>query len=825
MAFLGSTAIARAQPERTGDGGTSHEETTPPTLRSRTEAKYPPDALRDRLEGTVGLEIVVDETGAIVDARVTASAGHGFDEAALVAVRSFVFEPARRNGAAIRSTVQLAYEFHLPAVEPPPPPVVLPAPIPLQQGSDQTTLVLAARPQVAIGAPPERNAASQSTTSRDQLSLLPMRKPEDLFDAVPGLFTMRNAGGGKAQQQFGRGFLLDHGTDMAFFFDDVPVNAVSHAHGQGYTDMHFIILETVDRVDSTKGTYDASVGDFGTVGSATFRMADHVDESLAKLELAPSIGRQRAVVVESPGLGDKWRMVVAAEAFREDGPFVHPEDFEGLNGYVKATRILDARSELSVTATAYSGSWNMSGLLPARAVCGEGDGTPTPAAYAGSNCVNRFDSLDPSQGGASQRFMVSAQYRRQVDDHWDFKAGVYTLHSNLQIFPNDGVAASFQPDGIAHGSQIEQDDTRTQSGANVALTHRAVVGGMPVRTTVGLQFRDDDIVNELHRTEGRQRLDGVDGNIPGPVADSHINEVETGVYLEEEVRPARWLRFVLGARGDRVDAAVDNLSQTAIDPVSGYKGEAQFSPKATVVVSPVAPLDFFANYGRGFHTNDARTILFGNATTLIAPATGYEVGTTVRPVKGLSISAVGYLIDLVSELTISGDTASTSPAGPTRRYGLELMGHYELDRRLYADMTFTAAHSRYTDAADIAAGTVYLADAPIRTFSASLGGRQPIGTVTLSGAVTVRSIASRYGDSGPTPLVETGWTVVDAQATARWKNYELGADLFNVADTVYRGGQVEVSSRLPREGSNPPVGISFTPGLPRTLMGRAAVYW
>ena len=825
---LSLATAARAQPEPVGGPGVdapAQVEATSPVLRSRAEAIYPPDALRDRLEATVGIEIVVDEAGAVGDARVTVPAGHGFDEAALAAVRKFTFEPARRSGTAIRSTVQLAYEFHLPlAASPETAPVVAP-PAAAQQDPAQTTLVLAAQPQVAIGAPRERNAASTSTTSRDQIALLPMRKPEDLFDVVPGLFTMRNAGGGKAQQQFARGFLLDHGTDMAFFFDDVPINAVSHAHGQGYSDMHFIIVETVDSVDSTKGTYSADVGDFGTAGAATFRMADHLDESVAKLELAPSIGRQRAVVVESPDLGDKWRMVVASEAFHEDGPFIHPEGFQGLNGYVKATRVLDERSELSMTATAYSGAWNMSGLLPARAVCGEGDGTPTPAAYAGTHCVSRFDSLDPSQGGDSQRVMASAQYRRQLDTHWDVKASAYTLHSNLQIFPNDGVAAAFQPDGILYGSQIEQDDTRTQSGASAALTHRAVVAGMPLRTTLGLQFRDDDIRNELHRTEGRQRLDGVDANIPGPMADSRINETETAVYVEQEARPARWLRFVIGARGDRVDAAVDNLSQTALNRVSGYKGEAQLSPKATVVVSPIAPLDFFANYGRGFHTNDARTILYGDASTLIASAAGYEVGTTIRPLKGLSVSVVGYLIDLTSELTINGDTASTSPSGPTRRYGIEIMGHYQFDKRLYADVTFTAAHSRYTDAADIAAGTVYLADAPIRTFSASLGGRQPVGSVLVSGSVAVRSIADRYGDPGPTPLIETGWTVVDTQASARWKNYELGADLFNVADSVYRGGQTEVSSRLPGEGANPPTGISFTPGLPRTLMGRAAVYW
>jgi outer membrane receptor protein involved in Fe transport len=325
---------------------------------------------------------------------------------------------------------------------------------------------------------------------------------------------------------------------------------------------------------------------------------------------------------------------------------------------------------------------------------------------------------------------------------------------------------------------------------------------------------------------GRVRLDGVDGNIPGPIYDGHIDELETGLFAEEELRPARWLRFVLGARGDRVDVAVNNESPTAVDKVSGYKGQAQLSPKATAVVTPIDRLDLFANYGRGFHSNDARTLSSGQATTLLAAATGYEVGTTVRPIPGLSVSAIAFLIDLTSELVLDGDTATTSPAGPTRRYGAELAGRYNFDQRLYADVSFTTAHGRFTDAADVAAGTVYLPDAPVRTFSAGLGGRQPVGPHwTLLGSLTVRSMSNRYGDQGPTPLVETGWTVVNAGLGARWRFLEVGADLLNVADVKWREGQFEVNSRLPAEGPNPPAGISFTPGLPRTLMTHASVYW
>jgi TonB family protein len=814
--------------------GAHADSLTPPVLHSRAEAAYPPQALHDRLDASVGLEVVVAEDGSVADAHVTTPAGHGFDEAALAAIRRFTFEPARRNGVAIRSTVQLSYEFHPPAPPPepqaPPPPPPVPPPLPTQEGPDQSTLVVAARPSVPIGAPPERNAASDSTTDQNELSLRPRLRAEGLLESVPGLFSVQHAGGGKAQQDFARGFNLDHGTDYAFFVDGVPINAVSHAHGQGYSDLHFLIPETVARIDSTKGTYAADVGDFGTAGSTTFRMADRFDESLAKLELAPSTGHERLVVVESPDFGDRWHMVVAAEAFHENGPFIHPEDFGRVNGYAKATRDLDERSDLSFMVMAYSGSWNMSGVLPARAVCGEGDGTPTPAAYAGSHCISRWDSIDPTQGGAAQRVMAWTQYRRQVDRHWDLQATLYTLHSNLQLFPNDGLFAgaatptAFQPDGMLYGSQIEQDDTRTESGATVRLTHRTVLGGMPVRTTMGLQIRNDDIESQLHRTEARVRLDGIDANIPGPIYDGHINETETGAYIEEEARPTRWLRFVLGARGDRVDAAVNNESQTAVDKVSGYMGQGQVSPKATAVVTPIDPWDLFANYGRGFHTNDARTLYLGQATTLIAPATGYEVGTTLRPMPGLSLSAMGFLIDLSSELVIDGDTASTTPSGPTRRYGFEVTGRYNFDRRIYADLSFTTAHGRFTDAADVAVGTVYLPDAPVRTFSASVGGRQPAGPVTLIGSVTVRSMSDRYGDQGPTPLVETGWTVVNAEAGVRWKHLELVADLLNVGDVKWREGQFEVNSRLPGE-VNPPPGISFTPGIPRTLMVHAAVYW
>jgi outer membrane receptor protein involved in Fe transport len=681
--------------------------------------------------------------------------------------------------------------------------------------------------------------ASQSSATQDEISLVPKNRAESVLEVVPGLFSVQHSGGGKSQQYFMRGFDLDHGTDLAFFVDGVPVNAVSHGHGQGYSDLHFLIPETIAAVESTKGPYAARFGDFATAGTVSFRLADHVDESLGRIELGPN-GHERAVVVESPDLGNDWRMVVAAEAFHEDGPFIHPEDFGRLNAYARLTHDLDDRSRASLTLMAYGGTWNASGVLPARAVCGEGDGTKRPLAYSGSSCISRWDSLDPSQGGGSQRLMASLAYERRMPKGWDLQATLYALRSNLQLFPNDGIAAPFQPEGLLYGSQVEQDDTRTESGADIRLSQRARWRGIGLRSTFGLQLRDDAIEPQLHRTQRRARLDGIDALLPGPEYDSAIQETELGAYLEEEVQLTPWLRFVLGLREDRIDIAVSNEAQGPQTPecvaagtcqrTSGVRGAGQLSPKATAVLSPFRELDAYVSAGRGFHSNDARTIVGGSTTTLIAGATGAEVGATVRPLDGLSISADGYVLDVDQELTYDGDTATTELSDSTRRFGLEISARYRFLKTLFADASYSESSAHYTDAQDVRAGSDWVTLAPRRFFSAGVGARQPVGDFTLVGSVRVRSMADRpatpnWSPDGGVGLTATGFTLVDLQAGLRWKAVELGVDVINVGDVAWREGQFAVASKLPLETTPPAQGISFTPGWPRTALVHGVVSW
>ena len=670
---------------------------------------------------------------------------------------------------------------------------------------------------------PDPLAASDDTIDARELSLRPHRRAEDLTQDVPGLFTVQHAGGGKAQQYFLRGFDLDHGTDMASFVDGVPINAVSHGHGQGYTDLHFLIPETISQVDATKGPYSPLVGDFATAGSLSFHVADHVDESIAKVE-AGQDGHRRAVVVESPDLGPKWRMIAAVEAFDENGPFIHPEDYDRLSAVVKATRTFDDQSELTFTGMSYSGTWNMSGVLPARAVCGESDGTPVPAAYAGpGRCISRWDSLDPSQGGDSARYSIESTYRKPIP-HGELEASVYSLHSSFQLFPNDGIAAPFQPDGIRYGSQVEQDDARFEQGVNVRVRQKYSLADQPLVSTFGIQIRNDVVDSALHRTEDRMRLDGFPG-IPGPIEDSGIDITESGAYMQEDYRARKWLRVMLGGRADRIDGDVTNESPTAVVQPSGYRGATQLSPKAAIVASPSEQVDIFANFGQGFHTNDIRTVIVGSATTLIARATGGEIGTAIKPVRGLAVSAVAFLLDLTSEETIDGDTASTTPAGPTRRYGAEITARYQLDQWLYFQAAYTYAHARYTDAADIAAGTTLVELAPVHTLAGELGAIYPVAPhVSLMGSLDLRAMSDRPATSDGS-LTATGFAVVNGLAGVRVGRYEASLSVINIGNEVYREGQFAVASRLPGEGPNPAEGISFTPGAPRTFYGSLSIRW
>jgi outer membrane receptor protein involved in Fe transport len=654
------------------------------------------------------------------------------------------------------------------------------------------------------------DAASRLSVGRRELELRPRLRPGDVLEAVPGLFAVQHAGGGKANQYFLRGFDADHGTDIAFFVDGVPVNNVSHGHGQGFTDFHFLIPELVVGLDGYKGPYYAQFGNFATAGAVNLRLAEKFEESYAQYSVG-QYGIMRGLVIASPDVGETWRAVLAAEVYKNDGPFVNPEQLKRFNAYARLTHDLGPSSKVAMTWMSYGSSWVGSGQIPARAVCGEGEAQNAPPEAFGEKCIDRFGYIDPTEGGASQRHMLSLAYNTSSHDA-DLSSLVYALKYKFRLFSN----FTFFDQDPTRGDEIEQNDERVVLGGDFRARRHFHYGPSKFTTSFGLQARHDSIDNSLYHDERRVRLD--------ERAKSHIAESNVGVYLEEDMRLTPWLRLVVGARADRIDVNVDD-TRTArpageLD-ASGFRGAVRVSPKFLAMVSPVKELDLFANYGRGFHSNDARgVVLRQGGATLMTPAVGYELGARFKPTRDLYVQADAFLMDLESELVWSGDEGTTSPSGSTRRYGVEVSGRYRLSNWLFADADLTFVRPRYRENGGNGEA---VALAPTRTVTAGIAARPTYGDYTPFAAARIKHLADRPAIEDRS-LTAEGFTTVDANVGLRRKNVEVAVDVQNVFNATWREVNFASDTRLPYEPATVS-GIHYSPGWPRTVVGRVALYW
>ena len=754
------------------------DEAKPPTLRTQTEATYPPDARRDRIEGHVGLELTVDESGKVADAKVITPAGHGFDDAALAAVKNFTFNPARRGGSAIRATIQLGYEFHLPPADATPaPPVVAPPPPPArppteaaQTGADQSTLVLAQRPI---------SAASSFAVRDREFQLRPIGSVQDILRVTPGLVMVQHSGGGKANQYFLRGFDADHGTDLALSIDGVPINMVSHAHGQGFADTNFIIPEVVERVEVTKGPYFANQGDFATSGAVNMVSRSAFEHSSVGFGMSGSAGHGapgfRGLVIASPKV-EGIQATFAAEVGRQNGPFDNPENWDKYKLFNKLTFDINPVSSISLTHMSYAGNWHGSGQIPSRAV--------------ESGLISRFGSIDPDEGGNTARHQLALQYRLRPTENSEVKALAYmgtyrfNLYSNFTLFSRD-------PD---NGDEIEQVDRRTFYGAKVSYRVVHQIEGVRFDTTIGGDMRSDDIKNQLMNTTHRVPL--------ATVRDNQVHETLLGAYVNEEVTPLKWLRVDVGGRADLLSFAVDNQLGTpdATAPKTGVNGAHQFSPKTSAVVTPLqrddAQLDLYVNYGHGFHSNDVRGAFSTPAITPLTRAIGEEVGARTRLFRRWDLGAALWQLDLDNETTWNGDDGTTAVGNKTNRRGIEIETRYEITPWLAADLDLTFTKSQFTTDHENGGG---LALAPKQTWSGGLSARRELGPGTARAGLRFYGIGDRpASDDGV--IQAPGFTQFDLHAGYRLRRFDIALDIENLLNSTYRGAQFDTTSRLPQCG-------------------------
>lgn len=521
------------------------------------------------------------------------------------------------------------------------------------------------------GAKGEAGMASEITISGDEINARPVSRPGEVLEAVPGLIVTQHSGEGKANQYFLRGYNLDHGTDLAITVDGVPVNMRTHAHGQGYADLNWLIPETVAVMDVRKGPYFADEGDFASVGSVHIGLIDRT-RRLAQVTVG-SFGYRRLLGMDSAKVGD-GSLLVAGEVGTYNGPWDNPDNVRKLNGLVRYSQGT-ATDGLSVTGMAYVNRWNSTDQVPQRAITG--------------GLLDRFGSEDPTDGGNTNRFALSGRIA-QSDDLGSWKANAYVVKSQLDLFNN----FTYFLDDPVLGDQFHQHDDRLMAGANVSRTLNGSFAGLPTQTTVGLQSRYDAIDLALTDTFQRSFLSNVRSD--------KVGEGSVGVYAENTVRWTDWLRTTVGWRGDYYAADVTSLFNTAN---SGRADAALGSPKFRMVLGPFNQTEFFLGAGYGMHSNDARGATTTedptDPTTRLTPSPllvrtrGAEVGVRSRIVAGLDTSLSLFILDQDSEILFSGDAGDTSATRASRRYGFEWTNHYRPRSWIDIDADLAMTHARF----------------------------------------------------------------------------------------------------------------------------------
>jgi len=521
--------------------------------------------------------------------------------------------------------------------------------------------------------------ASQMTVTGEELNARPVTRPGEILEAVPGLIVTQHSGEGKANQYFLRGYNLDHGTDMAIWVDDVPINMRTHAHGQGYADLNWLMPETVNSVEIRKGPYFADEGDFGSAGNLHIGLIDSVNKSIAEMTVG-SFGYERVFGMGSTKLGE-GNLLFAGEAGAYNGPWVNPDDMRKISTMLRYSQGT-ALDGLSVTGMAYSNRWNSTDQVPQRAII--------------SGQIGLYGEEDPTDGGNTDRFALSARMAG-TDDAGSWKVSAYVVKSDLDLFNN----FTYFLTNPTLGDQFHQHDSRVMSGGAASRTLNGTFAGRPMETTFGVQTRNDDI--DLGLTDTYQR------SFLSNVRSDRVEEASVGVYVQNTVHWTDWLRTTLGWRGDYYWANVDSLFDANN---SGKVSAGIGSPKFTMTVGPFNKTEFFFGAGYGMHSNDARGATITEepvdrvanptaassplgASPLLVQTKGAEVGVRTKVIPGLDSSVSLFILDQASELVFNGDAGDTSASRPSQRYGVEWTNKYQPTSWLTLDGDLALSHARF----------------------------------------------------------------------------------------------------------------------------------
>lgn len=621
-----------------------------------------------------------------------------------------------------------------------------------------------------------------NTISRIDLNKQPVRSSQDILRTVPGLFIGQHQGGGKAEQIFLRGFDIDHGTDVTIAADGIPVNMVSHAHGQGYADLHFLIPELVDKVDFGKGSYYSQQGNFSTAGYVNFNTVNVLNKNTVKLEAGQFNTVRGLAMIDLLSKRQKdmgTNAYIASELLYSDGPFESPQHFNRFNVFGKLNTRLNDNNKLTFIASAFNSKWNASGQIPERTVS--------------SGLIGRFGAIDNTEGGYTGRINTSLKLNTdlnkntQLENHLYYSKYHFNLFSNFTFFLNDPV----------NGDQIRQRESRDLFGYQTKLSFDKDKGKWNFKSVYGAGFRTDKTKgSELSRALNKTTL-------LSTIQLGDINEINAFVFSDESISIGKWL-FNIGNRLDYFNFKYyDKVSQQQLP----YRSKIIYSPKFNIQYTVNKNTQLYIKTGKGFHSNDTRVVTGNSVNKNILPASyGADLGVFLKPSPSLLINAALWYQYLAQELVYVGDEGIVEPSGKARRLGVDFSARYQINKRLFADMNVNFAKPRSIEDPK---GENYIPLAPTLT---STGGLVWKSAKALNGSIRYRYMKERAANE-TNSVIAKGYTLTDVTINYTKPKYELGLAIENLFNVKWNESQFNTESRL-RNEPVPAEEIHFTPGTP-----------
>ncbi|MCY7421659.1 MAG: TonB-dependent receptor [Chitinophagaceae bacterium] len=628
-----------------------------------------------------------------------------------------------------------------------------------------------------------------STLAKVDLDLQPVRNTQELMRIVPGLFVAQHAGGGKAEQIFLRGFDCDHGTDIQVSVDGLPVNMVSHAHGQGYADAHFIIPETINNIDYGTGPYYTQHGNLNTAGYVAFSTYNNIARSQVQVEAGRyNTFRTLAMIDLLKKNKDKQSAYIAGEFNYTDGATINKQNFNRFNLFGKYNLAISSKTHLTASASGFKSKWDASGQIPERAV---NNGT-----------IDRFGSIDPTEGGNTERYNANLILSHAFSESLSivnqafYTRNIFSLYSNFTFFANDPI----------NGDEINQAEKRNIFGYNSKLLKKNIYDSWSLNSTYGIGLRYDATQNTL-------LANAVKRTFLSYTKLGDIKEANTYGFIQQQATFNKWV-VDAGVRYDYLHFDYLDKLQSAQLPA---QGKSIVSPKLNVQYTVSQKFQVYAKVGKGFHSNDTRVVVANKGEEILPAAYGADLGIILKPNSNFILNIAAYYLHLNQEFVYVGDDGNVEPSGKTRRKGIDVIARYQFSRNLFANanLNFTKP-----EAIGEPKGANYIPLAPRVTSTGGLFYKQKEG---FNGGLTYRYIKDRPANEDNS-IIAKGYFLLDGSINFSQPKYEIGLAVENVFNIDWNEAQFATESRLKNEPANV-TELNYTPGIPFFIRAKFAVFF